>query len=107
MGLVPADLHLLGLDGAGVIRRFHHAYTGPLQVGQRVLVTRKGCFSNLVQSPVNGLFPLPEWMTFEVRLPHTSEATAQFHHRMPLQYHLFIACAFMGCWTWQACDRAK
>ncbi|KAI9687315.1 MAG: Type I Iterative PKS [Bathelium mastoideum] len=65
MGLVPADASLIGLDGAGTIRRLHSTYTGPLYVGQRVLVTRKGCFSNLVQAPVNGLYPLPEWMTFE------------------------------------------
>ncbi|KAL9074543.1 MAG: hypothetical protein Q9157_004338 [Trypethelium eluteriae] len=71
MGLVPADASLIGLDGAGIIRRFHPEYTGPLHVGQRVLVTRKGCFSNLVQTPVDGLHPLPDWMTFESILIHS------------------------------------
>ncbi|KAL9110535.1 MAG: hypothetical protein Q9227_004893 [Pyrenula ochraceoflavens] len=65
MGLVPADINLLGLDGAGVIARLHESYTGQLRIGQRVLVTRKGCFANLVQTPVDGLYPLPDWMTFE------------------------------------------
>lgn len=67
MGLVPGDEGLLGLDGGGVIRRVGRQ-TGSLRVGQRVVVSRKGSFANRVQSPIEAIHPLPDWMSFEVFL---------------------------------------
>jgi NADPH:quinone reductase-like Zn-dependent oxidoreductase len=65
MGLVPADQHLLGLEGAGLIRRVGK-HAGQFKVGQRVLVSRKGSLANRVQSPVEAVYPLPDTMSFEV-----------------------------------------
>lgn len=65
MGLVPADEHRLGLEGAGVVRRVGRG-TGSLKVGQRVLVYDKGTFANRVQSPIEAIHPLPDSMSFEV-----------------------------------------
>ena len=65
MGLVPADEHRLGLDGAGVIRRVGR-YVSSVKVGQRVVVHRKGSFANRVQSPEEGVHSLPDSMSFEV-----------------------------------------
>lgn len=66
MGLLQADEHLLGLEGGGVIRRLGRN-TGSLKVGQRVVVSRKGSFANRIQSPVEAIHPLPDWMSYEVR----------------------------------------
>lgn len=65
MGLVPADEGLLGLEGGGVIRRVC-GQAGSLHIGQRVVVSRKGSFANRVQSPIEAIHPLPDWMSFEV-----------------------------------------
>ncbi|RYP43908.1 hypothetical protein DL768_009576 [Monosporascus sp. mg162] len=66
MGLVPGNEQLLGLDGAGVIRRLGKG-TGGYYIGQRVLANRKGSLANRVQCTVNGeIFPIPENVSFEV-----------------------------------------
>ncbi|TEY71320.1 hypothetical protein BOTCAL_0095g00030 [Botryotinia calthae] len=64
MGFLKANEHLLGLDGGGTIRRLGQN-TGSLQVGQRVVVSRKGSFANRIQSPVEAIYPLPDDMSYE------------------------------------------
>lgn len=67
MGIVPENQHLLGLEGAGIIRR-----AGPLashfSVGQRVLVFEKGTFSNRIIATKERTYAIPDDMTFEVSL---------------------------------------
>ncbi|KAJ2989962.1 hypothetical protein NUW58_g3196 [Xylaria curta] len=64
MNLVPGNERLLGLDGAGVIRRVGGA-VGTYRVGQRVLANRKGSFANRVQCKVDGeVFPIPDGISF-------------------------------------------
>ena len=65
MGIVPENQHLLGLEGAGIIRR-----AGPLashfSVGQRVLVFEKGTFGNRIIATKERTYAIPDDMTFEV-----------------------------------------
>ena len=65
LGLVPADEYRLGIEGGGIVRRVG-PNTKSFEVGQRVLVMRKGSFANRVQSPVEGVHLLPQSMSFEV-----------------------------------------
>ena len=65
LGLVPADPNRLGLEAGGTVRRLGSGVTH-LCVGQRVLVSRKGCFANRVQCPVEAVHPIPDDLTFEV-----------------------------------------
>ena len=71
MGIVPENQHLLGLEGAGIIRR-----AGPLashfRVGQRVLVFKKGTFSNRVIATKERTYAIPDDMTFEVSSSRTT-----------------------------------
>lgn len=64
MGIVPENQYLLGLEGAGVVRRVGSA-ASQFHVGQRVLVHKKGCFANRVQATTDGVYPLPDDMSFE------------------------------------------
>lgn len=64
MGTVPENEHLLGLEGAGVIRRL--GKYKPYCIGQRVVTYRKGTFGNRVQAPVERIHLLPDDMSFEV-----------------------------------------
>ena len=65
MGIVPENQHLLGLEGAGIIRR-----AGPLAshftVGQRVLVFERGTFGNRIIATKERTYAIPDDMTFEV-----------------------------------------
>ena len=65
MGIVPENQHLLGLEGAGIIRR-----AGPLashfSIGQRVLVFEKGTFGNRIIATKERTYAIPDNMTFEV-----------------------------------------
>lgn len=64
MDLVPGNEHLLGLDGAGVVRRLGDA-TGTYRIGQKVLANRKGSLANRVQCSVDGeIFPIPDEISF-------------------------------------------
>jgi hypothetical protein len=65
MGLVPGDERLMGLEGAGTIRRHRRNVVG-LNIGQRVLVNKKGSLANRVPCvPLGQIYPLPDSMTFE------------------------------------------
>ena len=65
MGIVPENQYLLGLEGAGIIKR-----VGKLacqyHVGQRVLVFEKGTFGNRIEATTERVHPIPDSMTFEV-----------------------------------------
>ncbi|KAJ5773670.1 hypothetical protein N7457_008566 [Penicillium paradoxum] len=67
MGIVPENEHVLGLEGAGIVRRLgknvHHVRN--LEIGQRVLVFKKGSFSNRVHAEAERVYPIPDSMTFE------------------------------------------
>ncbi|KAJ5961308.1 uncharacterized protein N7479_008458 [Penicillium vulpinum] len=67
MGIVPENEHILGLEGAGIVRRLgknvHNVRE--LEIGQRVLVFKKGAFSNRVHAEAERVFPIPDSMTFE------------------------------------------
>ncbi|KAI9720556.1 MAG: Type I Iterative PKS [Chrysothrix sp. TS-e1954] len=64
MGIVPENQHLLGLEGAGVVRRVGK-HASQFHIGQRVLVHKKGCFANRVQATTDGVYPLPDDMSYE------------------------------------------
>lgn len=68
MGFVAANEHMFGLECTGVISRVGKDVDS-LCVGERVLVVRKdgGGFGNRVQSRVEGVHRIPDWMSFEVR----------------------------------------
>ncbi|PYI04018.1 putative PKS-like enzyme [Aspergillus sclerotiicarbonarius CBS 121057] len=64
LGIVPENQYLLGFEGAGVIRRVGKRATS-FHIGQRVVVYRRGGFGNKVQAPVQGVYPIPDWMSYE------------------------------------------
>lgn len=64
MGIVPENEHLLGLEGAGTIRRVGKLATS-YKIGQRVLVFEKGCFGNRIIATTERVYALPESITFE------------------------------------------
>ena len=66
MGIIPENQHLLGLEGAGVIRRVGRS-ASQFVVGQRVLVFEKGTFGNRIIATTERTYRIPEDMTFEVR----------------------------------------
>ena len=66
MGIIPENQHLLGLEGAGVIRRVG-ASASQFTVGQRVLVFEKGTFGNRIIATTERTYAIPDDMTFEVR----------------------------------------
>ncbi|KAK8144631.1 hypothetical protein G3M48_005561 [Beauveria asiatica] len=63
MGIVPENEHLLGVEGAGVVRRAGKG--SPYVPGERVVVFEKGCFANRVQVTKERCHPLPASMSFE------------------------------------------
>ncbi|PMB63557.1 Compactin diketide synthase mokB [Beauveria bassiana] len=63
MGIVPENEHLLGVEGAGVVRRAGKG--SPYVPGDRVVVFEKGCFANRVQVTKERCHPLPASMSFE------------------------------------------
>ena len=66
MGIIPENQNLLGLEGAGVIRRVGRS-ASQFSVGQRVLVFEKGTFGNRIVATTERTFRIPNDMTFEVR----------------------------------------
>ncbi|KAJ6443718.1 Polyketide synthase [Purpureocillium lavendulum] len=64
MGIVPENQHLLGLEGAGKIRRAGKN-ADIYKPGDRVLVFKKGSFGNRVIASVERTHHIPEWMSFE------------------------------------------
>lgn len=67
MGIVPENEYLLGLEGAGVIRRIGSSVHS-LKVGQRVLLHNKGTFANRLQVFPEKVHPIPDSMSFEVSI---------------------------------------
>ena len=66
MGIIPENQHLLGLEGAGIIRRVGSS-ASQFTVGQRVLVFEKGTFGNRIIATTERTYAIPDDMTFEVR----------------------------------------
>jgi NADPH:quinone reductase-like Zn-dependent oxidoreductase len=64
LGILPADRFLLGLEGAGIIKRIG-AQVQDFKIGDRVLVDMPGCMSNRVQVPVQGVHTIPDQLSFE------------------------------------------
>ena len=64
MGIVPENEHLLGLEGAGTIRRIGKSVTS-YEIGQRVLVFEKGTFANRIEATTERVYPIPDSMSFE------------------------------------------
>ncbi|KAK0702400.1 reducing type I polyketide synthase [Lasiosphaeris hirsuta] len=64
MGIVPENEHLLGLEGAGVVRRVASDVT-KFKLGQRVVVFEKGTFANRIIATTERTHALPDSMTFE------------------------------------------
>ncbi|EOD48494.1 putative polyketide synthase protein [Neofusicoccum parvum UCRNP2] len=64
MGVVPENEHLLGLEGAGLVRRVGAGVKG-FSVGDRVATIEKGLLANRIQAPVKRVVPIPEAMTYE------------------------------------------
>ncbi|KAI0970360.1 putative polyketide synthase [Xylaria arbuscula] len=65
MGIVPENHHLLGLEGAGTIRRVGGNLNSPFHVGQRVMVFEKGAFANRIIATTERTIPIPDWISFE------------------------------------------
>lgn len=66
MGIAPVNQSLLGLEGAGVVKRVGNN-TSAYRVGQRVITSMKGCFANRVLYPTDYVHPLPSSVSFKVR----------------------------------------
>ncbi|GME30251.1 polyketide synthase 2 [Neofusicoccum parvum] len=62
MGIVPENEWVLGLEGAGVVRRSASPEYVP---GDRVIVFSKRSFANRVICEAGRLYPMPGWMSFE------------------------------------------
>jgi acyl transferase domain-containing protein/NADPH:quinone reductase-like Zn-dependent oxidoreductase len=65
MGIVPENHHLLGLEGAGTIRRVGANLNSPFHVGERVLVFEKGTFANRIIATTERTIHIPDWLSFE------------------------------------------
>lgn len=65
MGIVPENHHLLGLEGAGTIRRAGKNLKSPFHVGERVLVFEKGTFANRIIATTERTIRIPHWLSFE------------------------------------------
>lgn len=65
MGIVPENEYLLGLEGAGVIKRVG-SLVQTLKTGQRVLLHNKGTFANRIQVFPAKVHVIPDSMSFEV-----------------------------------------
>ena len=64
MGIVPGNEHLLGHEGAGIIRRIGKGATDR-KVGDRVVVARHGTFANRIQVPTERTQLIPNSLSFE------------------------------------------
>ncbi|KAJ5375590.1 Acyl transferase/acyl hydrolase/lysophospholipase [Penicillium concentricum] len=63
MGIVPENEHLLGLEGAGIVRRV--GSNVQFKVGDRVVVFEKGCFANRIEVTKERTHLLPDSLSFE------------------------------------------
>ena len=85
MGIIPENQHLLGLEGAGIIRRVGKS-ASQFSIGQRVLVFKKGTFGNRIIATTERTCAIPDSMTFEVRLqrePGSSTAKSFCRRHQP------------------------
>ena len=65
MGIVPENPTLLGLEGAGVVKRVSPKASQSYKIGDRVLVFEKGTFGNRVIATTERVAHIPDWMSFE------------------------------------------
>ncbi|KAI1817358.1 putative polyketide synthase [Poronia punctata] len=65
MGIVPENQHLLGLEGAGRIRRVGANLNTPFNISDRVLVFEKGTFANRIVATTERTVRIPDWLSFE------------------------------------------
>lgn len=63
MGIVPENEHLLGLEGAGIVRRVGKGASN-FRVGDRVAILKNGTFANRIQCPVERAHHIPDTMSF-------------------------------------------
>lgn len=91
MGIVPENEYLLGLEGAGYVRRVGKNADN-YKVGDRVAVLRNGTFANRIQVPIERTHLLPDFLSFEVDQPVilALRTNAEPLNRTPLQFRLFI-----------------
>jgi len=94
MGIVPENEYLLGLEGAGIVRRVGKGATRDFKVGDRVAVLRNGTFANRIQVPKERTHIIPVSLSFEARIPVFLEVfiiiVADFGTRTLLQSHSYI-----------------
>ncbi|KGO72702.1 Acyl transferase/acyl hydrolase/lysophospholipase [Penicillium italicum] len=64
MGIIPENEHLLGLEGAGTIRRVGKS-VDTYTIGQRVLVFERGTFGNRIHATTERVHAIPDSMTYE------------------------------------------
>ena len=64
MGIVPGKEHLLGLEGAGIVRRIGKGATD-YKVGDRVVVAAHGTFANRIQVPTEKIHLIPNSLSLE------------------------------------------
>ena len=65
MGIVPENQYLLGLEGAGTIRRVGKTAANSYKIGDRVLVFEKGTFGNRIIATTERTYHIPDWMSYE------------------------------------------
>ena len=65
MGIVPENQYLLGLEGAGTIRRVSKKAADSYKIGDRVLVFEKGTFGNRIIATTERTHHIPDWMSYE------------------------------------------
>ncbi|RAL12642.1 polyketide synthase fmaB [Aspergillus homomorphus CBS 101889] len=64
MGIVPENEYLLGLEGAGIVRRVGSGLSPDL-VGSRMVFIIKGALANRIQVPISYTHEIPASMSFE------------------------------------------
>ena len=63
MGIVPENEHLLGLEGAGIVRRVASDVTS-YKPGDRVVVFEKGTFANRIQVTTERTHKIPDHLSY-------------------------------------------
>ena len=64
-GIVPENQYLLGLEGAGSIRRVGKTAANSFKIGDRVLVFEKGTFGNRIIATIERTYHIPDWVSYE------------------------------------------
>ncbi|SMY26615.1 unnamed protein product [Zymoseptoria tritici ST99CH_1A5] len=112
MGLVPENEHVLGLDGAGIVRRVASSGVVALRPGQRVVVSGHGVLANRVIKPACRVHELPAWMSFEqiattpfITALHSLEGLAKLRKGSRVLVH--SASGALGAAVIQLCQVAQ